>query len=79
MFTTCVTMPRVIYLRNEPVNANRLTGRFCLGGPLSSSRPVCFCDWKVLNLNLNPVVWKTILSRKVRQSDLELVDPTYHK
>ncbi|CAN0029115.1 unnamed protein product [Scytosiphon promiscuus] len=34
---------------------------------------------KVLNLNLNPVVWKTILSRKVRLSDLELVDPTYHK
>ncbi|CAM9839833.1 unnamed protein product, partial [Ectocarpus sp. 12 AP-2014] len=29
---------------------------------------------KVLNLNLNPVVWKVILSRKVRQSDLELVD-----
>ncbi|CAM9232298.1 unnamed protein product [Ectocarpus sp. 4 AP-2014] len=34
---------------------------------------------KVLNLNLNPVVWKVILSRKVRQSDLELVDPMYYK
>ncbi|CAM9133251.1 unnamed protein product [Ectocarpus sp. 8 AP-2014] len=34
---------------------------------------------KVLNLNLNPVVWKVMLSRKVRQSDLELVDPMYYK
>ncbi|CBJ30487.1 HECT domain and ankyrin repeat containing, E3 ubiquitin protein ligase 1 [Ectocarpus siliculosus] len=34
---------------------------------------------KVLNLNLNPVVWKVMLSRKVRQSDLELVDPMYFK
>eukprot|EP00752_Nemacystus_decipiens_P016811 g15043.t1 len=34
---------------------------------------------KVLNLNLNPVVWKTMLSRKVALSDLDLVDATYYK
>lgn len=34
---------------------------------------------KVLNLNLNPVVWKTILSREVGLSDLDLVDATYYK
>lgn len=34
---------------------------------------------KVLNLNLNPVVWKTVLSRKVALSDLDLVDATYYK
>eukprot|EP00903_Cladosiphon_okamuranus_P014905 g13802.t1 len=37
------------------------------------------CWNKVLNLNLNPVVWKTILSRKVTLSDLDLVDTTYYK
>lgn len=39
----------------------------------------CCCGEKVLNLNLNPVVWKTILSRKVALSDLDLVDATYYK
>lgn len=35
--------------------------------------------WQVLNLNLNPVVWKAILSRKVQLPDLDLVDEMYYR
>ncbi|CAM9391026.1 unnamed protein product [Discosporangium mesarthrocarpum] len=34
---------------------------------------------KVLNINLNPVVWKVLLGRRVNFSDLELLDETYYR
>lgn len=52
-------------------------------GSCSPPCPALLCpsrtDQQVLNLNLNPVVWKAILSRKVHIADLELVDETYYR
>lgn len=47
--------------------------------PLPALPCLARTDRQVLNLNLNAVVWKAILSRKVRIVDLELVDETYYR